>query len=401
MFVLGFALLLGLLAGLTRPFEEPYPVDLDAPYALLHYGQHVSGTFYPTGYQTIVLAGLALAGRRGVMLVQVLTYMGLVGSAYAALRLLLIPAGRAAVGAVLVGLDPQFLIAINRIVDLNAVAPLLIALVSVSLWIRRDGFSWVRALLLGLTVGGLFAVRPNLVSVVPVAIVLVWHQIRWPQVVLAIVATPIPILVTSSIMLGHPALPTNAAYTFAQGANSYSETELLHNYNAELSLNHYLGHFKVSKLPDLQAPSKQGPLVSFGLNWIKDHPAQYVKLIGIKLYTLLRPDLRPRTNRVPLSKFERLVEILSALPVVIWLIAVALARRRRVSTAPLSTRIVVLFVALYLFPFVLTNGDPRLGYPVDTVLLLQTAAIFGRWRKKSESPSGQVNEPTLSGVHST
>jgi hypothetical protein len=116
---------------------------------------------------------------------------------------------------------------------------------------------------------------------------------------------------------------------------------------------------------------------------------------------LLRPDLRPRTNRVPLTKFERLVEILSALPVVIWLIAVALARRRRVSTAPLSTRIVVLFVALYLFPFVLTNGDPRLGYPVDTVLLLQTAAIFGRWRKKSESPSGQVNEPTLSGVHST
>jgi hypothetical protein len=333
MFVLGFALLLGLLAGLTRPFEEPYPVDLDAPYALLHYGQHVSGTFYPTGYQTIVLAGLALAGRRGVMLVQLLTYMGLVGSAYAALRLLLIPAGRAAVGAVLVGLDPQFLIAINRIVDLNAVAPLLIALVSVSLWIRRDGFSWVRALLLGLTVGGLFAVRPNLVSVVPVAIVLVWHQIRWPQVVLAIVATPIPILVTSSIMLGHP--------------------------------------------------------------------AQYVKLIGIKLYTLLRPDLRPRKNRVPLSKFERLVEILSALPVAIWLIAVALARRRRVSTAPLSTRIVVLFVALYLFPFVLTIGDPRLGYPVDTVLLLQTAAIFGRWRKKSESPSGQVNEPTLSGVHST
>jgi hypothetical protein len=373
------AIVVGLVAGLARPFEDTFPVYLHGAQALLDHGQHQPSAFWPTGYMTFVFAGLALGGHQGVMLLQVLVYAGLVGLAYSALRLVRVSAALAALGALFVGFHPQFLIGINRITDLNLAAPLLIALVTIALWTRRDGLDWSRAVLLGLTAGGLFAVRPNLLAVVPAAVILVRRQLRLRQSLVALAAAVIPVMATSTVMLGHPVLiSSNGPYNLAAGANPQTETVLLHDYNAEQSLSANLGHFHVSTLNQLEAPSKQGELNSFAAHYIRAHPAGFVKLVGLKLLTTFRPDLRARQSGGR-TGFEKLVALVSALPVLVWLAVLIATRRQRISSPPLTTAVVALFAALYVFPLLITNADPRFRYALDGLLLLHSAALLGRW----------------------
>lgn len=382
------ALGVGALVALARPFENTFPAYLDNAEALVHHGRQAASAFWPTGYETFVAAGVALGGHTGVVVLQVLAYAALVAIAYGALRLLGPAPWTSAFGALAVGLHPQFLVDVTRITDLNLSGPLVLALVAVAIWIERRGLTFARAATFGLVAGSMVAVRANLVVLLPVAIFVIRHRLRLRQSVAAAGAALLVPLVTSAIMVGDPSLlSSNGPYNFAAGANDHAQHELLRNYNAELSLVHYFGRFEVRGLGDLEAPSKQSELTSFGADYVRDHPAQFAKLAAIKLATTFRPDLRPREPAEGArSAFETLVNVVSALPPLVWLVAALLAARAGIRTPPLTTPVVIAFAALFVLPLVLTDADPRFRYPLDTIFLLHAAALAGTWWDRRRPP---------------
>jgi hypothetical protein len=388
--VVGGSFAVAVAVALVRPFENKFPIYLDLAHRLLDMGQHPPNAFWPTGYTTIVYAGIAIDGHTGVIALQVLLHCALAAAAFAALRVLEVAPFPAVLGALFVSVDPQFLIAITRMSDLNLTAPLLLAMVACAVWIRRDGMSPGRAVLLGLPAGALFAVRANLLSVLPVAIILVWPRLRLRPALLGIAATLAVPVATSTFILGHPVLlAANGTYNFAAGANAHTEDALLRHYNAEWSLYAYQRRFHVPSLEPLQEPSKQHELRSFALDYIRDHPGEYAKLTALKVLTVLRPDLRAREAGAR-SASENVVNLVSALPPLLWLVSAAVAFRLGASTRPLTTRIVGLFAVLYLLPLVLSNPDPRLRYALDAVLLLHVAAIASRLSARGTQQEGRL-----------
>ena len=104
---------------------------------------------------------------------------------------------------------------------------------------------------------------------------------------------------------------------------------------------------------------------------------EYVKLMGLKTFTLFRPGYHAPENFEWFSAdgVKRVSKIILALPFFIWAFVVWKTRKGFFEKENLF---VFLVAGLYLLPFIVANADPRYRFPIDIIFILD---IVRRWRQ--------------------
>ncbi len=174
-------------------------------------------------------------------------------------------------------------------------------------------------------------------------------------------------------------LPSNGPYNFFAGANPFTRPALLAAFNAEPSIAPAMAQHGYPALNSYD-PALNPVYDRFALQFVAAHPLQWVSLGALKLATLLRPD----TKAHALLSSAGLVKLLTSLCVPLWIAVLACSR-------PLGKYdwIVVFFVLAYVFPFVLTNADPRFRPALDTLALTHCAILILSRQHSSISQSPQ------------
>lgn len=363
--------------------NAPSPIFLQEARAVMTGAK--SGVAFPLGYVAVLVAGLSIAGMNGVMLLQSLIYVGAAVAGYQVMRLCGLRGWHAIAGALVVVAHPQAMFAIRRVVDTAIVYPMIVTLVFLLVLLRSRPVTWVRVVALGCLLGAAFATRPNLVLLLPVLVWIlrgVFDLRRWAIVLATALAA---IVAITTPFAGRPVLASNGygAYTFFVGANEYTAGALLDG-NIELSVRRLAGAgklpFEGSDIehsgPEHLTPEETGQLFDAATTFVREHPFEYAGLAGLKLTAMFRPDLGDSTH--PL---EPIVQIVSALPIAVWLV-VRLWLRRDQGIFPIGT--VLLLAATYLLPFLLTAAIQRHRYPLDALFLLDAAVAY--WGPRSSTP---------------
>jgi hypothetical protein len=178
-------------------------------------------------------------------------------------------------------------------------------------------------------------------------------------------ATVVTYLACSWVIAGRPLFwPTNGPYNLFAGNNPAAMPALVSDYNAEPSLASGLQWCGVDQpIREVAAATLIGCTARF---W-REHPAESVRLAGMKFYTMLfRPNLRLADSGSEVAlQFGTMV-----LPLAWWTAATVTAIRRRELIDPLA----LAFVLFYAAPFVVTNADPRFRLPLDGVYALSLAS---------------------------
>jgi len=160
------------------------------------------------------------------------------------------------------------------------------------------------------------------------------------------------------------------AYNFYSGTNEYAATYLLKDYSGENSLEGALaakGFSSVRTFEErLSFPSRTYWQLTF--DYIKNHPLEYVKLTGLKLFTFFRPGYHAAQDFTwgSVEGLKRLLKIALSAPFFIWLFFVYKTRRNFFDRENL---LVFLSIALYLLPFLFANADPRYRFPLDIIFI--------------------------------
>ncbi|MEA2453631.1 MAG: hypothetical protein QOG04_2341 [Actinomycetota bacterium] len=336
-----------------------------------------AGVVFPLGYVAVVAAGLWIADLNGVMILQACVFVAGAVICYRTLVLCGVREWRAIAGASLVVLHPQAVLAIRRVGDIAIVYPMMIMVISILVLLRTRPATWVRVAGLGCLLGVMFVTRPNLITILP-ALAWILRGVldlkRWAVVL----ATAVVVVVgVTTPLAGRPIIASSryGAYVFFVGANGSTAGALLDG-NVELSVGRVAD---AGKLPF--ETSRLGRWAPVGLNsdesdqlfaeatrFVREHPIQFAGLAVLKLATLFRPDLGNSTH--PL---EPIVQLLSALPIVIWLVARFWLRR---AEGIFSVGTVLLLAAMYVAPFVLTAAAPRYRYPLDVLFLMDAAVSY-------------------------
>lgn len=377
-----------LLAGLI-PFGLAYPIALSDA-RLVASGHQVASTFYPLGYVAFLVGPLFLGGINGVLIAQTLAYACYVVLCYAALRTKLSPL-RCAIGTTLAALLPQSVVAIRHIGDAALTFPLLVAAVASIAWLRREGYSSTRTICLAVSFGWLITVRTNAYALVVFVVIALWYVMPVRGWLILVLGTISSIVLVTTPIHGRPLfISTNGPYTFFIGANPFSEEALLCCYSAESS---------VAVAPDTPGPMLEAnpwidlrdnsQLLHLGLQYVREHPGDFVRLGGVKLFTLARPYLFEQ------GRIQTIFEIVQVLPLAAW-VAFRLLWRRRYGLLPAG--LMYLLVVLYIAPFLVTNAEPRFRYPLDAILLLDVwCLVCGRWPGRD---GGALRLASLGGLRS-
>jgi 4-amino-4-deoxy-L-arabinose transferase-like glycosyltransferase len=341
---------------------------------------HVASTFTPDTYP--YLAGIAYRshGIPGFLLEQAAVYLLLAASLLWLLRTLIGASAttygpRAAiVGTLVICLDPDLLSSIPKVWDTGLTSLLLIAFAGLCLLAARRASPGA---LLGLaTVWGIgVSVRPNFALLfVPILYLLALSRERaWLLKLAAVVVWAAAIFLTiNRIAHGSFYIAQNGPYNFFAGANAYTQTALLRTFNAESSIPPALAAFGVhsSYYYDL---ALRPVYMHYALVFLRSHPLQWLWLGCIKLMTLLRPD----TKTHPIFTPGWVIKVFTALCVPVWLGTLA-AVRNRMRRLERQDKLMLILVASYVLPFLLTNADPRFRTPLDVLVLAHAASLIAR-----------------------
>ena len=101
--------------------------------------------------------------------------------------------------------------------------------------------------------------------------------------------------------------------------------------------------------------------------WIKDHPFEYLELIPIKFWTLVRPDYREDSQfNGSKALFYGAIQTAIALIFPFWIFLKWISKDD--FWGPLG---VAPFALLFSVPFLLTEADPRYMQPIHALCLLE------------------------------
>jgi 4-amino-4-deoxy-L-arabinose transferase-like glycosyltransferase len=224
--------------------------------------------------------------------------------------------------------------------------------------------------------------RPNFILLLPVAFVSFWLSRDTSSLVArsARLAVFLVCIGTGFALLGiasHGSVffPRNGPYNLYAGHNSHTAEALIDHLNAETSLvtSYFENHPSVGPLSQLYAPELGRYYTHQSILFARQHPAEEVKLIFIKLFTLFRPDTKVHGLLTP----SGLVKLLLALPAPLFIVALLLPGR---SPLTMEDRLLLCIEILYIIPFLLTNSDPRFRIPLDAILLLHLISLVYRRR---------------------
>jgi len=345
---------------------------------------HVASTFTPDTYP--YLAGIAYRthGITGFLLEQAAVYLLLAASLLWLLRALIgAPATTYAARAALLGtlvicLDPDLLSSIPKVWDTGLTSLLLIAFAGLCLQAARRASP--SALFCLATVWGIgVSVRPNFaLLLLPILYLLALSHEKSRLLKLAGV-----VLWAAAISLGINRLAhgsfyvaQNGPYNFFAGANAYTEAALLRSFNAESSIQPALAAFGVHS-SDYYDLALRPVYMHLALAFLRSHPLQWLGLGCIKLMTLLRPD----TKTHPVFTPGWVIKVFTSLCVPVWLVTLAAvpnqvpSQLRRLEP---QDKLMLILVASYVLPFLLTNADPRFRTPLDVLVLAHAASLIAR-----------------------
>jgi len=331
---------------------------------------HINSVFTPCGYPALLGLGVRLGGVTGAIAIQFLIYTGIIAAAYCILRVLNVDRTPALVGACLLGFHPELVISVKKVWDTNITTVFLLSLCAVLLVILRRGLTPARALLVGALWGLSINVRPNFPALIlPVAFAFWFAPVQEGRTrtllvsgALTLSAAALAVFAVSSVVHGTFYFPQNGPYNFYAGDNAFTERALLGNLNAEPSIYPSLLAEGFSSDVDVYDPELRPYYVHHALLYIRRNPFQALKLVFLKLATLLRPD----TKIYPLPSLGGAVKALEALAVPFWLITVVVVREYAWGR---EDRLFLVFVVAYVAPFLLTNSDPRFRVPLDVLVL--------------------------------
>jgi hypothetical protein len=330
----------------------------------------IRSSFTPCGYPALLGIGLRAGGQAGVVALQLLIYAAIIIGVYVVLRLLELDRATAAIGGGLIALHPDLVVSIKKIWDTDVTAALLVLICASLLVVMRRGLTPVRATVAGLLWGLSIDVRPNFpVLVLPFAFAF-WfapvHGNRTRAILLngtlALLGAAITVVVLSTVVHGSFYIPENGPYNFYAGDNALTEQALLTNLNAEPSIYPSLLASGFPADVNVYAPGLRPYYVNHALLFIRHHPFLALKLVLLKLGTLLRPD----TKIYPIASLGGAVKALVALAIPFWLISLFALREY---TWGVEDSLFVMFAVAYMIPFLLTNSDPRFRIPLDALLL--------------------------------
>lgn len=351
------SILLGLAVAIWRPLEVTMPVYLALARELRASALAVS--FEPLGYPWLLsLSPMADPGS-AVRFLHLAAYVGLMaGMARVALTSLTRATSTAqrwvvVLAATAVFFHPYFVVNIARVndngINVAMTARLFVLAFSAS---PASGGAWL---------GAMAAIRPNVVSVLPLVII----GGTWPGAFSAwrraavVLAAGVLIYVAFSVTAADRFLfwPANGPYNLFAGNNPAALESLRVEYNAEPSLAEGLGWCGIADAPKAVAPASY---LSCTLRFLTSEPVAAGRVTLYKAYTFLwRPNLRLADGAAQVA--VQLVAV--ALPLWWWIRSgyeIVVARRLFDARA-------TWFVLLFAAPFVLTNADPRFRLPLDVV----------------------------------
>jgi hypothetical protein len=354
---------------------------------------------YDLGYTVYSTFFYLLGGTQGLIIGQTITYLLIGITAYSILNKII---GRESfaptLGACLVLIYPETWLNVNRIVETNLVILLTLGFLYFLLEKPQAEFSFIQSGMIGFISAYMILTRPNLVVVLPLLMIPMSKSIKNILVAAAVglaVLTIIPGFTTGTF---YPT-PQEGKLTFFHGANPYSKESLLKYYNAEqLSANPDLYKaFYAMGLEPWMAPKTSGGEIpdkkfseivfQYSINWIKAHPFEYLELIPIKLWTMVRPDFRGADRKSGRSRLVIMwVQILMSLILPCWLIWKIASKDSffgPLGAAPFSL--------LYIIPFLLTNAEPRYRTPLDTLFLLEIVVFAFSFLINQESILEKTN----------
>ncbi len=342
---------------------------------------HIRTVFTPCGYPALLGLALRAGGNAGVVAMQLLIYVSTLIAVYLVLRLLALDRTTAAIGGALLGFHPDVVISIKKVWDTNITTVLLMLLCVSLLAVVRKGLTPARAIVTGILWGLSINVRPNFPAMIlPIAFAfwvapLPGHRVRawFMNVAIALLGAAVTVFVVSTVVHGSFYIPQNGPYNLYAGDNAFTERALLANLNAEPSIYPSLLANGFGPQVDVYDPTLRPYYVDHALLFVRHHPLNALKLVLVKLVTLLRPD----TKIYPLGSLGGLVKSLLALAIPLWLLVLFVLRR---CPWGMEDWLFVIFAVAYITPFLLTNSDPRFRIPLDLLLLTHAIYRLARWQ---------------------
>jgi 4-amino-4-deoxy-L-arabinose transferase-like glycosyltransferase len=306
---------------------------------------------------------------------------------------------------------PPYVLLVNQAHSTLVHAFLLIA-VLLACWRVYKRPTIGRSLLAGGLVG-LFALgRPQMVALVPLIAGWLWlNRVRGRPLgrstaglVLGAMVVVLPWAVRNSVLFGQPAfLSTNGGITFWNGNNPFTTGSAHDVYADEVAA--YLGIERDPSLPDVYQypdPYPSPPEIEAGmgtmseleldrayyragLDYIRTHPADWLKLEGQKLVSFwwFRPNLG--ANPIYRDHWKLLYQIQYPLLLLLAIAGVALSARRSEGGSRQSWRRYALLYAVpafYTAVHVAFNVLTRYRWEIESLLLLFAALALGTaWQK--------------------
>ncbi len=327
---------------------------------------HVTSTFLPGFYPFLCALLYKPFGPSGVVALQCAMYLGLGALTFATILRVSANTRGAALATALILLDPDLLSSIPKLWDTLTTVLLLSALLFLSCVALRHS-KWVPPLL-GIVWGLGLAVRPNLaVMAAPIgyALWLGYGKAAWLRGALVAALAVLTLAAANTSAHGGFYLPQNGPYNLFAGANPHTQFALIHDYNAEPSIPPAMAGHGYPAV-DFHSLSLVPVYTRFALAFMSAHPFEWLWLALVKLATLLRPDTKVHA----LWTGAGLIKLLTSLSTPLWLVLLAFTRPLRQ-----IDKLILVYAAAYVLPFLITNADPRFRPALD-VLVLTHAAIL-------------------------
>ena len=363
--------------GALAPFSTPDSRGRIAFLEDIIAGRSIASAPYPLGY--VGFAGLLIraGGIPALIAGQATLYVLGVLLSYETLWGLGLRGGGPLWGALTVAAYPNLFLAITRFQDTGMSCFLLLLFAWLVTRLKHDGFSLPNAVMSGLLFGVMLLVRPNGISLAPIAL---WagcygRRPAGTQVAQVAAAAAIAFATLAAVLL--PAKGRlvvfdryQAAYTFCNGTHEHALEGTLQDYNGERTMSLALEEHGL-KFAELEqtTPALADEYIAFAWSFIRDHPLRYAALELVKILNLFRPDYRNVQRSFTPPAMGVIAHTAIAGLFFVW----AVLRWRCRHLMGLNEGLILApMLVLYLAPFVAMNSDPRYRVHVDSLFILES-----------------------------
>jgi len=368
-FILIFSGVLAILCLCLTRFSMPKPALMALTLDLVH---HQKVPCFDLGYVAYSALFYGFGGHSGLLVGQVIIYMLTGLTSYFTLRSCIGSGYWPAIGACLILIYPPLWLNIHRVVDTNIGVALFLGFVYFLVPGNLSQSPPAKAALFGFICAYMILTRANLVLVLPLGLMPMLKSVK--NAVVAVITGLVVLILVPGVTTGffYPK-PQEGIYSFFTGANPHTKETLLKYLTTEPVSPDVFQEAQIdqTKFPNdavlVQDEQTKSKMLQYSLNWVKNHPLDYLELMPIKFWTLMRPDIRGAERQVGWKAVVvDSVQCAMALIFPLWLAAKLLVKDRfygPLAAAPLAI--------LYVIPMLLTVADPRHRQLLDVLFLLE------------------------------